>query len=373
MDSVINDEIHSLSTSQPNSDIRNFFHVPIYNTAPDARAVDRWAYIWPYPFISSPTCNDGLDSVPCITTYNNLSVGNVQHYDNSHYLVEALMGDPHNPPPATVPLLTCSQAKNPPAKYGNVNDREMPYIVAPGVTPDPWWGLCQSYPDSGCIVYNHGPWCPSCGTSMSAPVLNAMATNVLAAVASSFSGMYYWPEYTRAALLVTAENVDSGYWDPENHDARDGAGTVSGANAVAFATSATDVYPGGDPAVNGLSAGELSDGEFPSYLWYSYVTPSTLPSGKHLRAVLTWDSSPGTDSSENELSDMDLYVQSNIGWHVSSTLNGNIEMLDIDNGYLSTNATYGILVYPTIFRKASDGPDYTKYSIAWTWVKDHAD
>jgi hypothetical protein len=355
-DSIINYGIRSFSTS-------NVVFNEEYD--PQARFVDQMAYVWPYPVISLPACNSGHAYVPCHRAYNALNVGNVQHYDNSHFSIDWIL--PYGMGTQAYEILT--QSTNPAAVYGGDDDRELPHLLAPGTSPDPWWGFVHT-----CLLLDGGYlgqyWGPGSGTSFSAPVVNAMAANVTGAN-YNYNGPLR-PVETRAALLVTAQNVDSGYWDPANHDGRDGAGTVSGANAVNFMSNATFVEPNNDPAIHGIGSGSMDSLSF-GPVYYNYWVPEEIPEGKHLRVVLTWTSSPGTSVSENEISDISLSASTDNHWYVSDSWNGNVEMVDIPNTELSTETQYTIAVEPMTFRRASDGPDFLYYTVAWTWVKDHAE
>ncbi|MCD6025087.1 MAG: Subtilase family [Fibrobacteria bacterium] len=362
-DSITNYEMTSISTS----------YVGTWNSTiyPDSRFVDNFAYVYPYPVFSFAAGNDGHEHVPLAQTYNALIVGNVQHYENSHYIVDYLYDGGAGP--VVVPN---SRSKNPAARYGSSADREMPSLIAPGHTPFPGWGICDEY-----ILVTGGYlgkyWCPGGGTSFSAPVTAALAANVRSA-----RGGYNIPVKaveTRAALLVTAENVDSGYWNPSVQDSRDGAGTVSGARAVEFAANAqyTELFPYGDPVQTGLVSDYLDSAYFDQggfiERYYKYQVPQTIPSGKHLRVVLTWTSSPSLSTAENEISDLGLYVNDDNGWVGSDTWESNVEIVDIDNGALTPGQDYYIWVHPGTYRKSDGGPDLFYYTVAWTWVKDHAD
>lgn len=359
-DSIFNYGILSLSSSWA-----SFWPSPI---APDSRAVDRMAYTYPYPLVSLTAGQDAWDIPPDAQTYNSLIVGNVQHRDNNHYQVdiEYVACDPG----CSMVSLPASQALNPTAVYGSVNDWELPTLVAPGFGPDPWYGVC--FYD---VWINSGadPWCPAGGTSLSAPVVAATASHVRAA-----RGMPAFTNSiteTKAILVLTAENVDGG----EQHstvDTRDGAGTISGANAVAFATHAVNTNNEIGPHISAMKSGYLDASHFQDgwfYIEENYRVPSSIPSGMHLRLVLTWTSSPGTNYAENKVSDLMLFAQSNGGWSYSDSWNGNVEVININNAHLNPNGSYAIRIYPTAFRTALDGPEEVHYTLAWTWVKDHAD
>ena len=89
---------------------------------------------------------------------------------------------------------------------------------------------------------------------------------------------------------------------------------------------------------------------------------------------VTWDSNPDLTNNQNSLSDMDLNLTDGSGNMItySNSWDSNIEMFDITSG-LTPGATYNlnIVVYamriPPLARA-----QLTYYSVAWTWVKDHA-
>lgn len=335
----------------------------------DSRAVDQLAITYPYSFITLPTGNYGRDYPSVAQTYNSLTVGNVQHYDLSHYQMDFDYLGWDSVSGFYSIFVPGTQWKNPDARYGSSNDWELPNLVAPGFTPDPYWGVTIQDVFGDTLGTS---WSPPGGSSLSAPIAAAMGAHVMMAYPS---GTAVRTPIAKAILMLTSQNVDSGYWNPGVQDARDGAGTISGANAVNFAENAVTVFPDNDPEVSAISWGYMASWDFEnaSSVSYSYRVPSSIPSGKHLRVVLTWTSSPGYNVDENELSDLSLDVQSNAGWHSTDTWNSNVEIVDIDNSNLTPNGTYNIGVNPKIHRMASDGTEYLYYSVAWTWVKNHAD
>jgi hypothetical protein len=345
----------------------------------DSRAVDNLAFIYPYPLVSLTAGNDGPDYAPDAQTYNSLIVGNVQHYDSSHYQMDfdyirwdSVLG--------FLPVYVAgTQWKNPPAQYAYTRDWELPTLVAPGFGSDPYWGLhfpgvwTSSTGVAGCAP--GVDWCPPGGTSFSAPVAAALAAQII-----GWAGQYASPNRiteTKAILMLTAENVDGDYWKPHYEDSRDGAGTVSGANAVEFVRNAPYTHNEMGPHIRAMRSGYLSPEEFGDELFIaeSLLVPATIPTGKHLRVVLTWTSSPSINATPavNEVSDMGLFVHSNYGWRYSETWNSNTEIVDLPNASLTPNGTYVIKVFPQVHRSASDGVEGTYYTLAWTWVKDHAD
>jgi hypothetical protein len=364
-DSIINYEMTSISTS-----IIYPWRTPLVE---DSRFVDNFAFVYPYPVFSFAAGNDGHDSVPYSLTYNSLIVGNVQHQNLSHYSVDfqgwdTILGI------VTVPN---SQSKNPAPRYGSTRDWEMPSLIAPGHTPHPGNGMCDPYLRIA-GGYLNIYYCPGGGTSLSSPVTAALASNVRSARGTGYN-MPNKPVEVRAMLLLTAENVDSGYWNPASQDSRDGAGTVSGSNAVQFAKNAqtTGIYPDWSSVEEGISSDYFDSAYFDQggsiERYYKYQVPQTIPSGKHLRAVLTWTSSPSLSTAENEISDLGLYVNNDNGWIGSDTWESNVEIVDVDNADLTPGQEYYIWVHPGTYRKSNGGPDQFYYTVAWTWVKDHAD
>lgn len=359
-DSIINNDVRSISTSW----------VSLWDgdTAADSRWVDNLAYVYPYPTISlaagngdAPYYTNPLLYVPWSRTYNSLIVGNVQHYNGTHYAIDTKIsygGPEFNE--------YWSSAKNPPAKYGSVSDWELPSLVAPGYTQDPGSGFYLGG------LASPGHIGPNRGTSLSAPVTAAIVANTYGV----FNTSYAAPQKslaTRVALLLTAQNVDSGYWYPSVYDSRDGAGTVSGSSSVAFIKMSSELDPENGPAIQGYYNGYTDSTSWEQPQLFSYLVPSEKPAGKHLRVVLSWTSSPSIDTVENEISDFDLYVENVYGWKVSGTWNSNTEIVDIPSSDLVADTQYDILVDKYAYRKASDGPEFLYYTVAWTWVKDHAD
>jgi hypothetical protein len=90
--------------------------------------------------------------------------------------------------------------------------------------------------------------------------------------------------------------------------------------------------------------------------------------------VLTWTSSPGVSYFENELPDLDMGIVTD-SWtgYGSYTWDSNVEIIDVPNEDLTPNSVYPLYVYPKFWRQAEDGPGISYYTVAWTWVKDHAD
>jgi hypothetical protein len=340
------------------------------NATPMAR-IDEWAYRAPYPIFSNPTANWGSNYEVNWQCYNAISVGNVKHTNLSHYEVEQEIQRDF-----CTPNGTCTQTRNPVQLYGGPNlrgplndangvaiyggssgDREMPSLVAPGIAPITGEAMVDDKP---CL---EGPlWC---GTSFSAPTLNG----IVACVLSADTRMKNRPEVVRAVLLATAENVDGGEWD-RSIDGRDGAGVVSGSSAVYFAQNHTEPQALTAAQKYAVSSANVSSSTAAgSTAKYNVLIPNPKPAGKHLRVVLTWSSNPVRSPSWNYLSDLDL-TWSGPGNRNSASFNGNIEIIDIPAAELTAGSTYQATI--TLYANRIPSGKFLKYSIAWTWVKDHA-
>jgi hypothetical protein len=214
-------------------------------------------------------------------------------------------------------------------------------------------------------VFSHG--CQ--GTSFAAPTANGIA----ACVISSKSSFTFWPEKVRLAMILTAQNCDGGEWDC-NIDGKDGAGTLSGQNAVWFAQNCTEIYQGNSAVQNGLCAASWSPDWEPWTKTFNIKIPSYRPSGKHLRIVLLWDSKPYLSSGHNYLSDLDLHcTRGSAVLGYSASYNGNVEVVDIPRSSLVSGET--ICAKAIIWSPSFDPNEderYFYYAIGWSWVQDHA-
>lgn len=339
------------------------------------RHLDMWAYKYPYTVFCNPAANSGYCITPDWQCYNAISVGNVCHQNMTHYILVDSTNhcsgghtQTANPAPRygspSMNLFNCSSCVP-----GSRGDREMPMLVAPGISPAN--GIGPSVMSDPCIFHNGQTSCQYSGTSYSAPICNGIA----ACVISADSRMIIWPEKVRAVLLATAHNVDFNYWNCFE-DGRDGAGTISGADAVDFARNHVTVTPNASAQKYGIGVGNLSNSDQSSWKYFNVLIPPTKPSGKHLRIVLTWDSSPGNDDINpvNDLSDLDLYFSSDSKQYYSISWDSNVEMVDIPGNELTSGNTYAASInIPTMRISPNALSQLIYYCIAWTWVKDHAD
>lgn len=346
---LINNAIQTTSMSTARGDLS-----PYHSTYSEFLVMDDFAYRYPYPVFTTPSGSAGYSYEVNWQAYNAINIGNVRHTNTSTY-----------------ELADCTQTKNPPPIYGScisgtgsncAGDREMPYLVVPGI------------PSSGSDFAStclYGSGTVSCGTSFSAPIANGIAADIIAAD----SRMASWPEKVRAAMILTAQNVDGGYWS-SGTDGRDGSGVISGSEAVSFALNHTSVSTGNTAVEMGMNASSIYASDFgAAYKRFNYLVPNPKPSGKHLRVVLTWDSNPIVGGSTNALSDMDLIVQKNSTTQSSTSWDGNVEVVDIAAADVTAGSSYYIDVAPLINRIPTSGSrtNFFYYAIAWAWVKDHAD
>ncbi|MEO7424397.1 MAG: hypothetical protein ABI036_04370 [Fibrobacteria bacterium] len=345
---LINNAIQTVSIS-----IERGGTSPYHSTYAEFLVMDDFAYRYPYPVFVNPTANSGYQYEVNWQGYNGISVGNVRHTNESTY-----------------EMANCTQTKNPPPVYGGcivgsgadcAGDREMPHIVVPGIPPS------GSDFATTCL---EGALSVNCGTSWSAPVGNGIAADVI----SSDSRLAGWPEKVRAALILTAQNVDGGDWSVGG-DERDGTGVISGSEAVSFAQGHSAVSINNGAVEKGMFAGSMYASDFSGgNKRFNYYVPNPKPSGKHLRAVLTWDSNPVVGGGTNALSDMDLVVQNNGSTRASASWDSNVEVVDVPANELSAGSSYYIDVSPYMNRIPASGArtNYFYYAVAWTWVKDHA-
>ncbi len=130
-------------------------------------------------------------------------------------------------------------------------------------------------------------------------------------------------------------------------------------------------------AYNGIGTGSIyaTDFAYPNNpIVYNISIPSTKPTGKHLRVVLTWDSNPVLNSAVNELSDLDLLVTSGSAGMASQSNNSNVEMVDIPNSMFTGGSTVQARITKWLNRIPTGArANYFYYSIGWTWVQDHAE
>ena len=361
-------------------------------TSQENRVVDHFAYRWPYPTFVTLTGNRGYCYNVLWQCYNAVQVGNVRYTNETTYEMMGLNSpcesgvdsaqaweDPisqgKNPVPATsfsFPfVLDCVNLGGCATNYSS--DREMPHLVSPGYAAFP----CGH--STTCIENTFGGGGVA-GTSLSAPVANGIAACVQSAKPSVFK---LYPELTRVALILTAHNVHGGYWSPVI-DGIDGTGVISGVDAVYFARNASQLRSPGSTAVqSGYYAGFIPQNTGSTYsITFNIAIPSSFPSGKHLRIVLTWDSSPSmaAGSSINEAADFDLVVPGKIcpgrGTDNWGSYESTVEVAELMNNQLTpgTPITAQVLVWPftintNAYNKSLNG---VYYAIGWTWIKDNA-
>ena len=342
-------------------------------TDEEPRVMDNFAYIWPFTVFVNPTANSGWTLEAAWKPYNSLNVGNVQHYLYYTFFINNCTG--------VSTSSGCTQTRNPIQRYGgnclrpadsNYNycssDRELPHIVVPGDTPlRSFHNPCFANPMyDNCI----SPYPIYCGTSYSAPIGNGIAAAVMAADGR----VQFWPEKVRAAILVTAENVDGGDWSTGD-DGRDGVGVINGASAVAFAQSYTAVDPGNSPVQKGMGVGEIRSSTWNTALQYKISVPNPIPSGKYLRIVLLWDSNPSLTAAVNAVSDLDLVAYSGVTTRSSASYNNNIEIAHFYPTEVQAGGTVTVDISKYANRIPNSGiatTDYFFYAIAWDWVDTHA-
>ena len=358
------------------------------------RIVDHFAYRYPYTTFVNPAGNIGYcaDNMNWLC-YNAINVGNVRHENQTHYVMMGL-NTPclRNPPIGGDPFTV---ARNPLSLRGHripfaVNcstacamtnyfrsDRELPHVVSPGYHA---FDAC-GYTTNCLQLINAGA---AHGTSLSAPIANGIAACILS---MRNWVLKPWPEATRAVLILTAQNVYGTYWRPDV-DGIDGNGVISGTDAVNFMQNALIAFqPNTVACSTAVISGTINENPNGPAYWcipFQVKIPSVKPAGKHLRVLLTWDSSPTISQLvfSNELADLDLYIPgypnpytNNQNW---GSWESNVEVADIASSRLTPGSTvspniwvWKFSVPSTAYNRAS-GVGFIHYSIAWGWVKDHA-
>jgi hypothetical protein len=378
VDWIVNNNINTVSRSTTNGGTA---------TSDENRTVDHFAYRYPFTTFCNPTANAGYCFEPDWQCYNAINVGNVRHTNETHYEMMGL-NIPCQRSGLGAPI---TQAKNPASITGHNNipfdidcvalggcatnyssDREMPHIVTPG-----YYAFVCGHSTACLQTVWVGQQGGLSGTSFSAPVTNGIA----ACVQSANSTYKLWPELTRAVIILTAHNVYGDYWSPVN-DGIDGTGVISGVDAVSFARNASYVSQANSAVDSGYNVGSIPQNTGSYYnINFSIKVPDVKPAGKHLRIVLTWDSSPSVTGDTNELADLDLVVpgyacpfNNNDNW---GTWESNVEVADIANNRLTPSSVinpfirvWPFTIPPTAYNKSMNA---IYYSLAWTWVKDHAD
>jgi hypothetical protein len=127
---------------------------------------------------------------------------------------------------------------------------------------------------------------------MSIPTASGMVADLIGQ--NSYLGGF--PEMIRAIILNTSRNVKGGYWN-QHIDGQDGAGTIHGADAIAFASGLIQVSPGNTAKTKARYFASFSSSTFSSGAKsFNVLIPNPKPANQHLRVVLTWDSFPGMTS-----------------------------------------------------------------------------
>jgi hypothetical protein len=188
------------------------------------------------------------------------------------------------------------------------------------------------------------------------------------------------PEMGRLVLLATAHNVDDKEWTDyfywvNRWDGRDGAGVISGADAVWFARNHQTVAENDAAVVHGISTNYLTSADSGSQKYFNIKIPDPMPAGKHLRVALTWSSSPCENEGINEVSDLDLFMPANTTWYSCFSWDDNVEMIDVPHSDLTAGSSYYVVLDIGAMRipACAYGGDTIYYAIGWTWPKDHAD
>lgn len=316
---------------------------------------------------TNPAANNGICYGAHWPMYNGINVGGNTKINNEYYdVVLDTWGTKKSDntwKKGTNPVLT--QATN------EDGDRELPHIVGPT------HGFCgNSIVDP--VAKDLGVKSSFGGTSAAAPSVNGIAACVIGASDLMRSN----PENVKVALMVTAENVHGGYWDP-NVDGIDGCGQVSGYSAVEYANSLENSkqHPESYATTDGLGFDKIYRDSPPPGNKIRYNIASTFSDieNKHFRAVLTWSSSISKNESEidrNRISNLNLnLIEKSTGRIIDycRSINDNVEVIDVDFDKFRSGEEY-CLEIDIVNLNFPPNPtrDYIKYSLGWTKVNDGA-
>lgn len=342
--------------------------------------MDDYAYRWPCPLFTTPAGNAGTGAEVQWQSYSAVSVGSVRHWQEQAYVFDNFTST-RNPEPR---MSACIGA----VTSGCPGDRELPELLAPGSHPyeEPetdnpacrWQNPAVTFfcgdPDAQqqCGAVPGATWPAHKGTSYSAPTANGAAARVISANPTLLA---HKPDATKMVLLLTAHNVDAGYWDPAV-DGRDGAGVVSVHDAVEYAVHCTDLTGQITPAAaeSGFYTAQADSGM--SDRAFSVLVPDTTAPARHLRIALVWTTNPDFTRSENVLSDLDIggLTDDRDSVYGSYSLEASVEMFDVPREHLTPGRPYDFTVYARDIRiPDSSRTDFFYYTVGWTWVRDHAD
>lgn len=339
--------------------------------------MDELAYRWPCPLFCTPAGNGGSADEVNWQSYGALCAGSVKHRNLQAFAVDEFSSS-RNPDPVLSLLSGATKAQS--------GDRELPEIVVPGSHPDEplgqidmtcLWGLDGTplFCDSAGVPYIcdyawqktfHGG-----GTSYSAPIANGIAARVISSRPALFA---HKPDAIKMALMLTAHNVESGDWSVGT-DMRDGTGVISAYDAVAYATTCTDLSGASvaPPATHGFCTGEADSGL--AVREFRVLVPSSPPQNRHLRVALTWTSNPDFTTGQNALSDLDIGAfAADSGVYGSYSLDGSTEVFDVPRRHLTPSTFYTFRLVPQHIRIPSTArTNFFYYTLGWTWVQGQAD
>ncbi len=365
---LFSEGIHTMSTSASSIGGDNKFDVESY------------AYSSLRPLIVEPSNNYGIGKFPAAyfhDLYNILMVGGATvtwNLENDLRYYEVITEDIWHYDDANVDpnwnwvkyaqqTPTCT--RNPLLSYYGKfpSDRELPHVVTSTLFKCVGAAKDELQPDAGR---------PIACTSAGAPSVNGVAGCVMGARPTIMKSK---PENVKVALMLTAENVDGGYWDPLE-DGIDGCGMVSGYNAVEFARTVNAVSTNNGAIESGISYGQILESSNPQVLSFNIATPSQLPEGKHLRAVLTWSSSINSADETMVISDLNIELRnkySNQWVGGCYSFEDNFEVIDIPHSLLNTNDEYKLdVLIDHLYIPSNISHKYIYYSVGWTWVEDYA-
>lgn len=314
------------------------------------------------PLFCNPTANNGMQLYANWGMYNGINIGGCSMSDFKFHEITEFMWFKDIDQTGTSPNV--KQVTTAPAVQTRNfwGDKEVPHVVV--ASRSSWYTFGQLLTPLNGLKLD--------GTSAGAPIANGVAASI---ISENTPLLRNYPENVKASMMVTAINIDGGYWDPLV-DQRDGCGALNGYGAIQFVKPLTSFQKEGSDAVeSGLANETIGISTTPRSYIYKVKMPNSFPKDKHFRAVLTWNSVPDITNGANTISDLNLHVKDLNGRLIKScaSMMDNVEVVDITSLDLLAGQEYLIEVEIDDIDFPSVPVSNTfNFALAWTWVNDFA-